>query len=123
MKCCRLKQVKLKIIKNAKWDKIKNKRVCARSNQGLLRKRGILSLSEGEVDRYTNRPLNSTRRKPLPHGPGVELDGVGEIGQDHVKGLGIPVVEQHTHRLPGPRPTPAHTALTHLLVALRLRAT
>jgi hypothetical protein len=44
----------------------------------------------------------------VPDSASVQLDGVGEISQDHVQGLGVPVVQQHAHRFPRPRSTPGH---------------
>ena len=54
----------------------------------------------------TNRSIK-LERELFPDGPGVQLDGVGEICEDHVQGLGVPVVQQHPHRLPGSSPAPA----------------
>ena len=42
----------------------------------------------------------------MPNGAGIQLDRVGEIGEDHVQGLGVPVVQQNPHRFPRPRPAP-----------------
>ena len=58
---------------------------------------GDEDLRLGEVDDADDGlPLQSEH---LPDGPGVQLDGGGQVSQDDVERLGVAVVEQDADRL------------------------